>query len=59
MGFFDDVGDFFEEAVDSAVGALQEAWDTIARIPQMIADAIAAAIDDLFRVPLDGIMTIL
>ena len=59
MGFFDDVGDFFEEAVDSAVGALQEAWDTIARIPQMIADAIAAAIDDLFRVPLDGIMTML
>ena len=38
---------------------LRDAFRMIARIPQMIKDAINSAIEDMFRVPLDGIMTMI
>ena len=36
-----------------------EAFKMIARIPQMIADAIMKAVEKIFRVPLNGIMTMI
>jgi len=38
---------------------LRDAFRTIARIPQMIKDAIGKAIEKIFRVPLDGIMVMI
>lgn len=38
---------------------LRDAFRKIARIPQMIGDAIMNAIEKMFRVPLDGIMTMI
>lgn len=59
MGFFSDAGKFLKKAVDSTVGALKKAMETIANIPRMIQDAIDKAIEQMFRVPLDGIMTMI
>ena len=38
---------------------IAELFKKIARIPQMIADAIMKAVERIFRVPLDGIMTMI
>ena len=38
---------------------LRDAFRKIARIPQMIGDAIMHAVEKMFRVPLDGIMTMI
>jgi hypothetical protein len=38
---------------------LRDAFRMIARIPKMIGDAITNAIEKMFRVPLDGIMTMI
>jgi len=38
---------------------LRDAFRMIARIPQMIADAINKAVEKIFRVPLDGIMVMI
>jgi hypothetical protein len=38
---------------------LRDAFRMIARIPKMIGDAIMNAIENMFRVPLDGIMTMI
>ena len=43
----------------SIFSKLRDAFRMIARIPQMIGDAINNAIEKMFRVPLDGIMTMI
>jgi hypothetical protein len=43
----------------SLLSQIKKLFRTIARIPQMIKDAIDSAIEKMFRVPLDGIMTMI
>ncbi len=43
----------------SIFSKLRDAFRMIARIPQMIADAINKAVEKIFRVPLDGIMVMI